>query len=253
LAAIPHNNCAQTNLSEWPKRLEIDPMKVVLPWLLVVALGAALVWQFTESQKQQRQLASARLAAEQLEALREEFEAKQAQYAGIAAELERNRKESKDLLRLRNEVVQLRNEKAQLTQQMQTAQTQVQSAQQQALAAQQQAETLRASGAQPALPTAPLEVQARFAQRYGLTLGPEQQQALCVNNLRQLEGAKQQWALENNQAQGAPVDAAALKPYLKEMPVCPAGGSYTIGAVGTPSSCSLPGHAPSAPTPDSPK
>jgi len=62
----------------------------------------------------------------------------------------------------------------------------------------------------------------------------------CINNLRQVDGAKDQYALDNNNA--APTAMTDLVPtYVKKTPVCPAGGSYTIGALGTDPSCSKSG------------
>ena len=55
----------------------------------------------------------------------------------------------------------------------------------------------------------------------------------CLNNLRLIDGAKDQYALENGQATGAACTAADVSPYLKMgFPVCPIGGTYTIGAIG---------------------
>ena len=69
----------------------------------------------------------------------------------------------------------------------------------------------------------------------------------CINNLRQIDGANNQWALENNKEIGTPVTEADIKPYIKpdasgNLPKCPAGGTYTIGKVGEPPTCSVPGH-----------
>jgi hypothetical protein len=66
----------------------------------------------------------------------------------------------------------------------------------------------------------------------------------CINNLRQIDGAKNEWALENNKTNGTPVTEADIKPYIKldasgNFPKCPAGGTYTIGPVGEPPTCSL--------------
>ena len=57
----------------------------------------------------------------------------------------------------------------------------------------------------------------------------------CINNLRQIDGAVQQWALENRQAATAAPANTDVFPYLKSAVVCPAGGttfgnSYTLGA-----------------------
>jgi chromosome segregation ATPase len=66
----------------------------------------------------------------------------------------------------------------------------------------------------------------------------------CINNLRQIDAAKNQWALENSKPVGAVPTEQDIAVYLKDnvIPVCPSGGTYTIGAVGTPPTCSIPGH-----------
>ena len=66
----------------------------------------------------------------------------------------------------------------------------------------------------------------------------------CVNNLRQIDGAKQQWALENKKPASAPVGAQDIQPYLPNnvLPGCPLGGAYTINTVETLPTCSVPGH-----------
>ena len=69
----------------------------------------------------------------------------------------------------------------------------------------------------------------------------------CINNLRQLDGAKQQWALEQKQLSTATPVQADIQPYLGRgtagtYPSCPASGAYTIGAVSTPPTCNIAGH-----------
>ena len=66
----------------------------------------------------------------------------------------------------------------------------------------------------------------------------------CINNLRMIDGAKQQWALENGKKPGDFPTAEDLKPFFKNgvFPTCPAGGTYTIGAVSNAPTCSIPGH-----------
>jgi len=70
----------------------------------------------------------------------------------------------------------------------------------------------------------------------------------CINNLRQIDGAKQQWALENHQAStaGAPA-STVLAPYLGRgtaghFPTCPAQGTYGINAISTAPTCSIATH-----------
>jgi prepilin-type N-terminal cleavage/methylation domain-containing protein len=57
----------------------------------------------------------------------------------------------------------------------------------------------------------------------------------CINNLRQMDGAAQQWALENKQAASATYSLTDLNNYIKldangNLPACPAGGTYAPGA-----------------------
>ena len=70
-------------------------------------------------------------------------------------------------------------------------------------------------------------------------------QNACINNLRQIDGAKQQWALEKNKPADAAPTAQDLLPYLKDgvFPSCPGGGLYSINTVGELPTCSIPGHA----------
>jgi len=69
-------------------------------------------------------------------------------------------------------------------------------------------------------------------------------QNACINNLRQIDGAKQQWALEKNRPADAAPTAQDLLPYLKDgvFPSCPGGGLYSINTVGELPTCSIPGH-----------
>jgi hypothetical protein len=66
----------------------------------------------------------------------------------------------------------------------------------------------------------------------------------CSANLRQIEGAKEQWAMQANKSQGDPFDVRAAANYIAGgvFPACPAGGTYTYGAVGTDVCCSISGH-----------
>jgi prepilin-type N-terminal cleavage/methylation domain-containing protein len=73
------------------------------------------------------------------------------------------------------------------------------------------------------------------------------QQNACINNLRQIDGAINEWALETGQSSGAAVASPqTVSAYIKQnanssVPSCPAGGTYTTTTVGaTPQvSCSL--------------
>src|SRR5580692_12580016 len=73
------------------------------------------------------------------------------------------------------------------------------------------------------------------------------QQNACVNNMRQISAAVNEWALETGQVSGSANCASAissgsaaetdLSPYIQlnsnsSIPPCPAGGTYTVGNVG---------------------
>jgi len=68
------------------------------------------------------------------------------------------------------------------------------------------------------------------------------QENACINNLRQLDAAKNEWALEKGQPAGAVPTKQDLLPYLRRWPACPQGGTYTLGPVGDAPTCSIPGH-----------
>ena len=53
----------------------------------------------------------------------------------------------------------------------------------------------------------------------------QSQKNACINNLRQIDGAVQQWALENKKAANASVAYTDIKDYLKNSVVCPGGGT----------------------------
>ncbi len=207
-------------------------LTLVLPWLCVLGLVAGLAALYSDNQKKENDLTVLREANQQLEQLRAQAEASKTNQTE-SGELVQLRKDHEDLLRLRNDVRQLRDEKQQLTRQLQTAQAQTA-----------QAQAPRPTAA-PAPPTLSPEQQA-LAARYGLNLTPEQAAAnVCLNNLRMIDAAKQQWALEHGKPTGTLLTAADLAPYLKTnvLPACPAGGVYTLNPVGLSPICSIPGHA----------
>jgi len=53
----------------------------------------------------------------------------------------------------------------------------------------------------------------------------QSQKNACINNLRQIDGAVQQWALETKAAPDATPVATVILGYLKNEVVCPAGGA----------------------------
>jgi prepilin-type N-terminal cleavage/methylation domain-containing protein len=70
----------------------------------------------------------------------------------------------------------------------------------------------------------------------------QSQKNACINNLRQIDGAVQQWALETKAAANASVAYTDVKDYLKNSVTCPSGGtafsdSYTLNGVTNKPTC----------------
>jgi hypothetical protein len=66
----------------------------------------------------------------------------------------------------------------------------------------------------------------------------------CINNLRQIDGAIQEWASRNGKHAGDPVTLEQIKPYIRldssgKMLICPIGGKYSVTVVGAPPTCRL--------------
>ena len=145
-----------------------------------------------------------------------------------AEQITQLRRDHQELLKLRNEVRELRADKKLLGQQAQIAQSQARAAQSQVLSLSTNLQAVQASAQQQAL------------------LGRRPQEAdACLNNLRQLDGAKQQWALENKKAVTDIPTAKDIADYLPDgmIPKCPAGGAYTLKAMDSAPTCSVAGHA----------
>ena len=200
-------------------------LSIILPWLCTVGLLAALGALYSANQKKESELAGLRQDGLELQSLRAEAETNKSRSQLDADELARLRKNNEELLRLRNEVRQLNDEKSLLTRQVQDGKTQVQQAQDQARGAQAQAEAIRQSTAQAALQQA--------------------QANACMANLRLVDTAKQAWMQVAPRAAGIVPTLADLTPFSKTplVLVCPAGGTYSINAVGVPPTCTIPGHA----------
>jgi prepilin-type N-terminal cleavage/methylation domain-containing protein len=72
------------------------------------------------------------------------------------------------------------------------------------------------------------------------------QVSACINNLRQIDDASQQWGLENNQPPSASVAFINIQPYLKSAVICPSAGtgatfadSYTLTTISNKPVCNI--------------
>jgi prepilin-type N-terminal cleavage/methylation domain-containing protein len=71
------------------------------------------------------------------------------------------------------------------------------------------------------------------------------QKNACIANLKQIDGAKEQYALENKIANGGACADSDVLPFLKNttaIPTCPASGAYTVNTIGTVPTCDVSGH-----------
>ena len=69
------------------------------------------------------------------------------------------------------------------------------------------------------------------------------QSSACLSNLRIIDSAKQQWAMDSKKVSTDTPSPTQLMAYIGHgtataLPACPAGGAYTIGTVATAPTCS---------------
>ena len=206
-------------------------MKIFIPWLVaLLALGGVFYFHNTTQQATQT-VATLQQQVQELQVVREENERLKTNQVP-KDELERLQKDSHEVLKLRNQVQMLRGEQDKLKQSAQAAQSQSQQALGRIEAVQDQLTAARqAAAAKPALPIE----------------SAEDQTVRCINLLRQMDAAKNQWALQNNKTDDAIPTERDISPYIKldadgNIPKCPAGGAYTINAVSVTPTCSIAGH-----------
>ena len=203
-------------------------LKNGIVWLCVVVILAGEIFLFSANRQKETAQAALREAKHEVEQLRSQLDQlKNSSVATLSAENARLRKENQELSQknsqLQKENSQWHGTNQQLAQQLETVRATVQ----------QQQDQLQQSEAD--------KQQAVVAAQQTQTAN---ERNACINNLRQIDAAKQQWALENNKTADAVPTAPDLLFYFRDVtfPVCPAGGTYTIGAVGELPACSIPGH-----------
>jgi len=72
------------------------------------------------------------------------------------------------------------------------------------------------------------------------------QRTACQQNLRAVEGAKANWALDCKKSNAdVPGDGDLFGPdkYIRDKPLCPAGGTYGINAVSEKPTCTIADHS----------
>ena len=144
--------------------------------------------------------------AEQVRQLQAERDRATNRIAGLKEELAKNEKNNSELLKLRGEVGVLRNKLKQTN----------------------DATLANVSNSK----TLASEIKMK-----------EMQVNACINNLRQIDAAMQQFALEHGLTETNIVTVDEIAPYLKEPSLqCPSGGTYKIGKMSEVPTCSIPGH-----------
>jgi len=192
-------------------------------WLLAVVFLASEIFLFSANRQKDAALVSFRAEKQRADDLQAQLDSlKQSEAESQNAELSKLRADNQDLPRLRNQVTQLQSANQKLSEQFNAALN----------AAQQEQEQLQQIAAE--------NQQARAAAQ----ADADAERNACINNLRQIDAAKQQWALEKSKTTDAVPTEQDLLPYLKDgvFPVCPSGGTYAINAVGEVPTCSIPGH-----------
>lgn len=205
-------------------------------WLLWVCLAVIFVSQvllFRANSQLSAAQADARDARQQIAQLQSQLdEVKASSVASLTTENARLREENQrltqKLAKANNDLTQLTEAKTKISGQLQTARQALQMQQDHLQQLTAQAQAVPA----PAAPPPPPEMSADDARD------------TCINNLRAIDTAKQEWALQNSKDTKDIPTADDLAPFLKGnvMPVCPAGGAYTIGAMDEVPTCSVAGH-----------
>lgn len=76
-----------------------------------------------------------------------------------------------------------------------------------------------------------------------VTMRTTGQKATCIDNLTEIEQAKEIWATETGQLPTATPQETDLVPgYLKGFPTCPSAGTYTIQTMSVRPTCTVAGH-----------
>ena len=200
-------------------------------WLCLAVIVVGEVMLYQSNQQRDAAIVARDKAQHDAQVARTDLEQFKASAAAAqGAEGDRVRRDNQNLTQaitqLKSETNRLQQASRQLAKQLATITD----------AAQQQAEQLKQWEA--------VGKQASAAVQQSLSQAQIERNA-CIANLKKIDAAKLQWALQNNKAEDAIPTSQDLLPYFKDgvFPVCPSGGVYTINAVALAPTCSIPGHA----------
>ncbi len=226
-----HQQPDQSSIARGNHSPTIIFMKILIPWLVaLLAIGGVFYFHNTTQQVTQT-VATLQQQVQELQVVREENERLKTNQVP-KDELERLQKDSHEVLKLRNQVQLLRGEQDKLKQSAQAAQNQSQQAQARIEAVQDQLTAAKQAAA--------VKIAAASPSAEGMMHA-------CINQLRQMDAAKNQWALENGKTSTAMPKESDIAPYIKldadgNIPKCPAGGTYILNAVSVTPTCTIAGH-----------
>jgi hypothetical protein len=191
-------------------------LKDVFLGVLIVALIASEIFLFSANQQKTAALGKLKSAQSDLQQARAELEQTKTSDAATIASV---RADNQSLLQKNAQLLrdnkQLRADSDKLSEQLGTAREAVQLQQQH----------LEQLQTQPAM-------------------SADEQRDTCIANLRAIQTAKAAWALEDGKTAADTPTEQDLLVYLQggTFPICPGGGTYTIGAVGVAPTCTISGH-----------
>jgi predicted RNase H-like nuclease (RuvC/YqgF family) len=202
-------------------------LKIAIAAVVVIALAGFVVVQQQTIKELRQETETLKQQAAQVAPLQEQLDraTQDAANAGGSTESQKH-----DLVKLRAEVSKLRTQSGQLAK-----------AQQEIESLHQRLESAADAGRDQ---TAALQAELQKSQAANQSV---QAMNTCINNLRLIDSAKQQWALEYKKGAADIPTWDDLRPYLTgpnntNMPFCPAAGVYTMGNVSEKPTCSIPGH-----------
>ena len=206
-------------------------IKIAVVCTVAVAALVTNLVQFQTIKALRQENEALKLQAAQIAPLQEQLASAAQEAANAGAGATAQESQVRDLARLRGEVSLLRSKTNELAKARQEI-----AALKQRMASESEAQAAEMEARKSQLAAS----QAESLERQNVNA--------CVNNLRLLDAAKQQWALEYRKQSTDTPGVEDLRPYLGrgvngEMPACPNGGTYTFGTVGEKPTCSIAGHA----------
>ena len=195
-------------------------------WACLALMLVAEIFLYRASQERDKAEADLRDAQQQLQAAQKELATLKSSSAGEQAATIASLRKQNELLTAKASALQKNVDQLQLE-------------------SQQTAQHLTTARDALALQQAHLD-QLQAEQQHAVMLANA---VACINNLRQIDAAKQLWAADKGRSATDVPAARDLAPYFKDgnFPVCPDGGIYTINAVGEQPQCSIPSHVLPAP------